>query len=155
MFSYLGFNNNVDNNSMDVDNYSNNIINEKLPYLPRTIGLKLDSYLNNVVNNRRKVIRDIHSQSLSLLKCYNNNLLYIWIIYDDFLELISYNNDDNDIKVTFQLKYDNTYGTYSRYQFIDTKDGDDAFISFHFIKGKVYNILPLDTRYVLYFAEKV
>ena len=151
MFSYLGFGN---NNGMDVDNNYNYNIIMKLPIdIQRIVGLKIDDYINNAINNRRKVV-DIHAQSLSLLKCYDNNLLYIWIIYDNLIELISYNNDNN-IKVTFQLKYDNTHGNYQKCQFINTKDGDDAFISFHFTKGKVYNILPLDARYVLYFAEKV
>lgn len=139
------------------DNDNNNSKNQVLSKLPillqRNIGQKLDYYLTN---NKKKVL-DIAVQSVTLLKRFINNISYIWIIYEDSLELLSCKNDnnDNDVKCTFRIKYDNSYGNYHKFQCIDTRDDENAFVAFHFIKGKIYNILPLDARHVLYYAEMV
>ena len=149
-----------DNNR--INQYAGNDINfispilSKLPLImQRNIGSKLDNYLTND-KNKKKVL-DICIQSVKLLKRFVDNLTYVWLVYEDSLELVSCKNDnnDNDVICTFRLNYDNSYGTYHKYQCIDTRDNESAFLAFYFIKGKFYNILPLDARHVLYFAEKV
>lgn len=135
--------------------FTNSIISKFLPSsLQISIGNKLDYFLTNE-RNKKKVL-DVCIQSTKVLKRFVNNVSYLWVVYDDSLELLSCKNDisDYDVKSTFQINYDN-YGNYQKFQCIDTRDDECTFLSFHFIKGKVYNILPLDTRYVLYFAEKV
>jgi len=147
-------NNRVHNDGNDI-NFTSPILSKLPLIMQRNVGSKLDSYLTND-KNKKKVL-DICIQSVKLLKRFVDNLTYVWLVFEDSLELVSCKNDsnDNDIICTFRLNYDNSYGTYHKYQCIDTRGNESAFLAFHFIKGKVYNILPLDARHILYFAEKV
>jgi hypothetical protein len=103
------------------------------------------AYFDN--NNKNSSILSIINQPIDLLNRFTNDLFYLWIIYENSIELYYFKIDINtnyinkpSIRKGFTLQLEiPSYGKFQLLEILNTRYGIGSFLAIHFINNFKYD----------------